>query len=119
MQPTKGSPLNPVGQLHTGLSSPDLSLPCLHLALVPQGLGLQRSSIVNTRHKINGSPVNPEIRIKSDVLAKLIWQQPITSWTRADRLMIFHFTVGALTTNIWVRIYARISALKFDARLVV
>ena len=61
VQDTKGSPLNPVGQVQTGLTNPDLSLPLWQVALEPQGLGRHKSFMVNLRQDTNGSPVNPGI----------------------------------------------------------
>ena len=62
VQDTKGSPLNPEGQVQTGLSDPDLSLPGWQVAPEPQGLGVHKSFRVNSRQDTNGSPVNPGIK---------------------------------------------------------
>ena len=64
VQDTKGSPLNPEGQVQTGLSDPDLSLPGWQVAPEPQGLGVHKSFRVNSRQDTNGSPVNPGINKK-------------------------------------------------------
>ena len=64
VQDTKGSPLNPEGQVQTGLSDPDLSLPGWQVAPEPQGLGVHKSFRVNSRQDTNGSPVNPGINEK-------------------------------------------------------
>ena len=64
VQDTKGSPLNPEGQVQTGLSDPDLSLPGWQVAPEPQGLGVHKSFRVNSRQDTNGSPVNPGIMKK-------------------------------------------------------
>ena len=40
---TRASPRKPSGHVQTGLSSPDLSLPGVHSALVPHGLGRHKS----------------------------------------------------------------------------
>ena len=67
VQDTKGSPLNPEGQVQTGLSDPDLSLPGWQVAPEPQGLGVHKSFRVNSRQDTNGSPVNPGINEKVSV----------------------------------------------------
>ena len=66
VQDTKGSPLNPEGQVQTGLSDPDLSLPGWQVAPEPQGLGVHKSFRVNSRQDTNGSPVNPGINEKNE-----------------------------------------------------
>ena len=59
VQETKGSPRYPEGQVHTGLSLPDLSFPGWQVAPEPQGLGVHKSFLVNSLQETNGSPVKP------------------------------------------------------------